>query len=95
MSSETEQKFVTQRRARNGRVVPGGIDWGMWRDSSGDFDDLHHEVNELREALAWHLDDDPCRYDHHGGCQTHDPNEGTRECMVRQHRRMLAMKDLG
>lgn len=51
--------------------------------------EVQPEVAELRDALAWHLDDDACSFDHHGGCQTHDPNEGETECHVRQHRRLL------
>lgn len=44
----------------------------------------------LREALESLLDDDKCRYDHHGYCQTHylgDP------CEVAEARRILALKD--
>lgn len=27
---------------------------------------------QLAHLLAWMIDDEPCRYDHHGYCQTHN-----------------------
>jgi len=62
---------------------------------------LHEEIDEaeaerdaLRDALVWHVggETDPCRFDHHGGCQEHDPNEGAEECHIRQHRRLLGLE---
>lgn len=47
------------------------------------------EIEALREALIAFVDDDPCSFDHHGGCQAHDPNEGTSECMMARARRVL------
>lgn len=48
------------------------------------------ERAELRNALRAFVDDEPCRLDHHGGCQSHDPNEGMAECRMSVARRLLA-----
>lgn len=61
-----------------------------------------HEVERLRTErdlyrnLARQLyDDDPCSFDHHGGCQTHmwlEPEPGE-ECPDRKAQRLFAQED--
>jgi hypothetical protein len=50
-----------------------------------------YKISRLRDALGPFIDDDPCVFDHHGGCQTHDPNEGTAECRVAVARRVMGL----
>ncbi|HET7128956.1 MAG TPA: hypothetical protein VFJ93_07770 [Gaiellaceae bacterium] len=41
------------------------------RDVLGTIDRQERQIADLREALEPFIDDEPCRFDHHGGCQTH------------------------
>jgi hypothetical protein len=70
------------------RVTPGMLDDVC--SSHAVADDV---MRELAEALRWNIDDDECSFDHHGGCQTHDQNEGEAECMMVQMRRIVARYD--
>ena len=50
----------------------------MLRDAADEIDrltaalaDRDATIAELREALDWHIDESPCRFDHNGHCQEH------------------------
>lgn len=57
-------------------------------DGSGYYlaDDVDKRLAELEAALRAVIDDEPCRYDHHGYCQTHLLGK---PCEVAEARRLL------
>lgn len=58
---------------------------------------LRARVEAAAGLLAEFVDDEPCQFDHHGGCQTHgflEPNPGER-CHVARTREWLSPRPTG
>jgi hypothetical protein len=73
-------------RIKEGPLPEWRSDTRMVREA--DYDALAEQLREAVDLLATFVDDEPCRFDHHGYCQTHGwLDEG--ECNVARARRLI------
>jgi hypothetical protein len=47
------------------------------------------EIAKLKEALSWHIDDTPCRFDHNACCQEHGCFEVDGQCYMHDSKELL------
>ena len=59
------------------------------KDVGDDLDWLIERIEQLEELLGKLIDDEPCRLDHHGYCQTHRLEEN---CSVARARELIGGK---
>jgi hypothetical protein len=86
--AETAQRWI---EAAEGGPNGGWLPFSVREHFGTDTPKLLAEVEQLRALLAEFVDDEPCEFDHHGGCQTHgflEPRPGQR-CHVARARELL------
>lgn len=79
----TIEERIKEIEGRLGKPYFVGKDHQM----TGDITFLLSELKRCREALDSLIDDDDCRFDHHGYCQTHF--SGSSPCVMETARQAL------
>ena len=65
------------------------IDADLSLDSADFIEQQQARIDELKEALEWHIDEEPCRFDHNDNCQEHFCFEGKRTCYMQESKELL------